>query len=1343
MIEIICLNVRGLNKEEKRRNLFKTLKCDHRFQKYNLICLVETKLHEEDHDLIFKMWNAPCFFSSAGGFAGVAILTRNFPTSDILDSWIDPGGRMVQITISWNDLPIAITAVYAPSETLDRPAFFDSMIETLPENDEICMNLLIGDFNCLADPALDKRGGDPTSGSTGFPNLLSVLTDMDLEDLWRIRNPDKKTFSREGNTRDGLVRTRIDNCYSSTLLRPYIQSIDYLEFPLENLDHKAIFISLSDPDTLPPGKGYWKLNTSLLQNKWFVKKMRDFLSERAPSLLSHPNPLLWWEETKADTRILAIKLSKVIDAQAKKKDKELQKELENAKSFLDDFPSFRPFQEDYEEVKRKISRVEKEKLDRLILFSNAKFLFAQETPSKNLKMIKSLSTKFASIPSLRHPTIGPTKNPANMLEAASLFYQDLYKQPPSDRTVTEAQDQILALWANVIPNGVSTCDGPITSQEAKTALFSSSKKKTPGIDGLPVEFYVQFWDVLQTPLTAVFNSVLDNPLPSSMSTAVISIIYKKGDPLDVANYRPISVLSHDVKLLAKVLISRLHAVIPHVVHPDQTGVKGRYIGEPIRQFLDTCEYLNIHRKKAIILLLDQKKAFDLVSWDFLHRILEHIGLSPFFRQLIRRLYENPSAHIKLNNHLSLPFPLFCGVRQGCPLSPVLYSLTIEAFANAMRTNPHIKGILLPPEISRDRELLSLFLDDTTMHLADEQDLNEAKKVCRLYCLASNASFNWNKSEGILINVKQPPRDPAFDIKWLAPNEEFRFLGIHLKNSLPFDLSVPWSRNLISFADSLKRASWTFSLKGRVTFLNTYAMSRLYFVGSFIPLPTAEEHQLQSLIWKFIWRGARTGKVRREYMVLPVVLGGLHVPQVGISIQSLHIKWISRLLALPSDSNRPWAALAKYFLENLYCDFGLQLHVLHFRPTETPNNLIPPFWRSALEGWWKIIKPQGHTSFSKEQILSTPLFLNPIIKFKDPSLNRKRFLALASWGLSKVRDLWNDGQWMTATDISRDYHLRIPQQLVDSIIAALPQEWQITLAEPWQHHEGTWALATTPAIFHVFSVDTFSRGRSLAKEYYGPLPLPPHAFDSEGFVDITHMEYLRPVAVHQNNLLFLDNKPCSPELLTPFSSLNNSQIRLQLETPGFCPSGNFITWNHDLDYTLPWRQMLARLWKVHVSRKFNETYFLLLHRGLPHGDRARKHKLNYPPNADCLICNTPETLLHIFFSCNTASTIWTALKRTWKNASGLPPPIDAASVLSGFLSSPPAPVSSPLFSLLQVLHRCAVHVLWRAACARHHGEIQHPSEHLATYVLSVKSTLSALATDRTSKIAEAASQLGLL
>ena len=127
-------------------------------------------------------------------------------------------------------------------------------------------------------------------------------------------------------------------------------------------------------------------------------------------------------------------------------------------------------------------------------------------------------------------------------------------------------------------------------------------------------FYFLQGNVLGIPMAKVFRSIAESPLPESMSTAIISLIYNKGDPTDIANYRPVSVLCHDVKILAKILLLRLHPVIPLIIGTDQTGVKGRYIGEAIRQFLDVCEYLNIERKSAMILLMDQRKVLSRGSF---------------------------------------------------------------------------------------------------------------------------------------------------------------------------------------------------------------------------------------------------------------------------------------------------------------------------------------------------------------------------------------------------------------------------------------------------------------------------------------------------------------------------------------------------------------------------------------------------------------------------------------------------------------------------------------------------------------------------------------------------------
>ena len=100
-------------------------------------------------------------------------------------------------------------------------------------------------------------------------------------------------------------------------------------------------------------------------------------------------------------------------------------------------------------------------------------------------------------------------------------------------------------------------------------------------DGLPMEFYVKFWDVLGADLVTVLNSCFDAGLlsPSQRRGVIISLSFKKGDRLDPRNWRPISLLNVDYKLAARVLAGRLFKVIHLVVADDQTcGVPGRYIG---------------------------------------------------------------------------------------------------------------------------------------------------------------------------------------------------------------------------------------------------------------------------------------------------------------------------------------------------------------------------------------------------------------------------------------------------------------------------------------------------------------------------------------------------------------------------------------------------------------------------------------------------------------------------------------------------------------------------------------------------------------------------------------------
>ena len=115
-----------------------------------------------------------------------------------------------------------------------------------------------------------------------------------------------------------------------------------------------------------------------------------------------------------------------------------------------------------------------------------------------------------------------------------------------------------------------------------------ARRNAPGLDGLPMEFYLKFWNVLGSDLVNVLNSCFDSgSLSLSQRRGVISLSFKKGDRLDPRNWRPITLLNVDYKLAAPVIAGRLLKVIHLVVDKGQTcGVAGRFIGENVALLRD-------------------------------------------------------------------------------------------------------------------------------------------------------------------------------------------------------------------------------------------------------------------------------------------------------------------------------------------------------------------------------------------------------------------------------------------------------------------------------------------------------------------------------------------------------------------------------------------------------------------------------------------------------------------------------------------------------------------------------------------------------------------------------------
>ena len=152
-------------------------------------------------------------------------------------------------------------------------------------------------------------------------------------------------------------------------------------------------------------------------------------------------------------------------------------------------------------------------------------------------------------------------------------------------------------------------------------------------------------------------------------------------------------LNTDLKLLSKTLARCLESVLRCIINNDQTGfITGRKSSNNMRRLLNVIQLSQSMKLDCVVVSLDAEKAFDRVKWPYLLSTLETLGLGEAFLSWVKLLYDNPLSAVLANGKRSPYFKLGWGTRQGCPLSPLLFEITNEPLAEAIRRAPSISDI---------------------------------------------------------------------------------------------------------------------------------------------------------------------------------------------------------------------------------------------------------------------------------------------------------------------------------------------------------------------------------------------------------------------------------------------------------------------------------------------------------------------------------------------------------------------------------------------------------------------------------------------------------------------------
>ena len=376
-------------------------------------------------------------------------------------------------------------------------------------------------------PLLDKKGGSSAPRKIAIASIECFHEEFDLVDIWRVKNPEIKSFTSCQNSPQ--IFCRLDYWFISNNLQDWIKSTDIT--PALKTDHSAILLVVEDKELkYAKGQGFWKMNCAILDDSIYIEEILHLI----PKWVAEGQKELFddrsvWEWTKFNIRDHALQFSKKRARSRKGKEAQLEKEYVSAKQIYENDSCENNLNMLITAREKKESFYE-ERTRGIIIRARARWHEYGEKSSKyflNLEKRNHVKKHMRKL----HNNNSLTTDPTVILAKQKRFYQDLYTSTCTNKCLNNNAIETFLMNLNIpklTDEQKDLCEGKIYREECKSILDSFQNNKTPGNDGIPIEFYKRCWPLIEEPFISCINECFEKgELACSQKQAVITLIEKR------------------------------------------------------------------------------------------------------------------------------------------------------------------------------------------------------------------------------------------------------------------------------------------------------------------------------------------------------------------------------------------------------------------------------------------------------------------------------------------------------------------------------------------------------------------------------------------------------------------------------------------------------------------------------------------------------------------------------------------------------------------------------------------------------------------------------------------------